>query len=156
MTQMTDDSLGDLSLDSVGSGSGLMDLTRESDDTSLGAEFLDEVYPGEEGGAAAGGGLFEGEGADPAPAAPGAAIVASEPYDGAGSGLVGGLALAMVIALAASIAIVGTALVGSSAANPVAGLGEMFADKLMIVAGALAGFAVLAALIGFVVGKRSD
>lgn len=35
----------DLALDSVGSGSGLLDLTRESDDTSLGAELLDEIYP---------------------------------------------------------------------------------------------------------------
>ncbi len=29
-------------------GSGLLDLQRESDDTSLGAELLDEIYPGEE------------------------------------------------------------------------------------------------------------
>jgi hypothetical protein len=29
----------------VGSGSGLLDLTRESDDTSLGAELLDEISP---------------------------------------------------------------------------------------------------------------
>lgn len=36
----------ELVLDSVGSGSGLLDLTRESDDTSLGAELLDEIYPG--------------------------------------------------------------------------------------------------------------
>jgi hypothetical protein len=35
-----------VSLDSVGSGSGLLDLTRESDDTSLGAELLDEIAPG--------------------------------------------------------------------------------------------------------------
>jgi excisionase family DNA binding protein len=35
-----------LSLEGVGSGSGLLDLTRESDDTSLGAELLDEIYPG--------------------------------------------------------------------------------------------------------------
>ena len=34
----------DLSLEAVGSGSGLLDLTRESDDTSLGAELLEEVY----------------------------------------------------------------------------------------------------------------
>lgn len=31
-----------------GSGSGLLDLTREADDTSLGAELLDEIYPGED------------------------------------------------------------------------------------------------------------
>src|SRR5207248_2496317 len=35
-----------VSLESVGSGSGLLDLTRESDDTSLGAELLDEIAPG--------------------------------------------------------------------------------------------------------------
>jgi len=42
---------GGLGIEGVGSGSGLLDLTRESDDTSLGAELLDEIYPGEpEGG----------------------------------------------------------------------------------------------------------
>lgn len=35
-----------VNLESVGSGSGLLDLTRESDDTSLGAELLDEIQPG--------------------------------------------------------------------------------------------------------------
>ncbi len=34
----------DLPLEGVGSGSGLLDLTKESDDTSLGAELLDEIY----------------------------------------------------------------------------------------------------------------
>ncbi len=68
-TQVTAPSLGDedLALESVGSGSGLLDLTRESDDTSLGAELLDEIYPG--GGeasdakldsAAGSSGVFEG------------------------------------------------------------------------------------------------
>ena len=38
-------------LDSGSSGSGLLDLSREADDTSLGAELLEEIYPGgEEGG----------------------------------------------------------------------------------------------------------
>jgi hypothetical protein len=38
-----------VSLEGVGSGSGLLDLTRESDDTSLGAELLDEIAPGGSG-----------------------------------------------------------------------------------------------------------
>ncbi|MBI1336425.1 MAG: hypothetical protein GC164_05630 [Phycisphaera sp.] len=42
-SQVDDD---ELVLESVGSGSGLLDLTRESDDTSLGAELLEEIYPG--------------------------------------------------------------------------------------------------------------
>ncbi len=62
----TDD---EIAIESVGSGSGLLDLTRESDDTSLGAELLDEIYPGSEsaesgvgasaiGGSALGGSAF--------------------------------------------------------------------------------------------------
>ncbi len=39
---------GGLGLEGVGSGSGLLDLTRESDDTSLGAELLDEMLPADE------------------------------------------------------------------------------------------------------------
>src|SRR3954452_13018129 len=35
-----------VNLEGVGSGSGLLDLTRESDDNSLGAELLDEIAPG--------------------------------------------------------------------------------------------------------------
>jgi hypothetical protein len=34
-----------ISLEGVGSGSGLLDLTRETDDTSLGAALLDEITP---------------------------------------------------------------------------------------------------------------
>jgi hypothetical protein len=53
-TQITaSPSAGDqVSLEGTGSGSGLLDLTREADDTSLGAELLDEIYPGEEEAAA--------------------------------------------------------------------------------------------------------
>jgi len=48
-TQITAPVTGDqVSLEGTGSGSGLLDLTREADDTSLGAELLDEIYPGEE------------------------------------------------------------------------------------------------------------
>jgi hypothetical protein len=39
----------ELNLEGVGSGSGLLDLTRESDDTSLGAEILDDIGPGKGG-----------------------------------------------------------------------------------------------------------
>jgi hypothetical protein len=38
--------VSELASEGVGSGSGLLDLTRESDDTSLGAELLDEIAPG--------------------------------------------------------------------------------------------------------------
>ena len=38
-----------IATEGVGSGSGLLDLTRESDDTSLGAEVLDNIADGMEG-----------------------------------------------------------------------------------------------------------
>jgi hypothetical protein len=38
--------ISEMASEGVGSGSGLLDLTRESDDTSLGAELLDEITPG--------------------------------------------------------------------------------------------------------------
>jgi hypothetical protein len=43
-------SMADLNLEGIGSGSGLLDLTRESDETSLGAELLDEISPAGKGG----------------------------------------------------------------------------------------------------------
>jgi excisionase family DNA binding protein len=47
-THIQDDT-GEIALESLGSsGSGLLDLSRESDDTSLGAELLDEIYPEED------------------------------------------------------------------------------------------------------------
>jgi len=44
-TAVTD--VGGLGIDGIGSGSGILDLTKESDDTSLGAELLDEIYSGD-------------------------------------------------------------------------------------------------------------
>jgi hypothetical protein len=44
-TAVTD--VAGLGIEGVGSGSGILNLTRESDDTSLGAELLEEIYTGE-------------------------------------------------------------------------------------------------------------
>lgn len=41
-TAVTD--IAGLGMDAAGSGSGILDLTRESDDTSLGRELLEEIY----------------------------------------------------------------------------------------------------------------
>src|SRR5689334_18770060 len=43
VTQVTESAPTELSLETVGSGSGLLDLTREADDTSLGQDLLEEV-----------------------------------------------------------------------------------------------------------------
>lgn len=50
-TQIAPDIADQIPLDNESSGSGLLDLSREADDTSLGIELLEEIYPGaEEGG----------------------------------------------------------------------------------------------------------
>jgi hypothetical protein len=52
-TAVTD--VAGMGLEGSGGGSGILDLTRESDDTSLGAELLEEIYT-EDAGAGAGAG----------------------------------------------------------------------------------------------------
>ncbi|TVQ32661.1 MAG: hypothetical protein EA376_04670 [Phycisphaeraceae bacterium] len=159
VTQVSDGGLDDLSLEPVGSGSGLLDLTRESDDTSLGAvDFLEDLSSGDD--SSAGGppsGLFEGgsdEGDVAIPAGAGASpmggMIAAEPYDGAGSGLVGGLAFGSVAALGLGVTIVLLAMLGA-----LGGLATTVADNLWITVGALAGVTLVVGAVGFVLGNRS-
>ena len=166
-TLVTDEpGLDNVNLESFGSGSGLMDLTRESDDTSLGADgLLDELYSGggdqgsSETATAQGDDLFEGAaaaedfgGAPAAGAAAAGAVVAAQPYDGQGSGLAGGLALGMVVALAGGLAMVIMALMGGlpsiASTLDVADLG------VLIPVVALLGATVLFGAIGFVFGGK--
>lgn len=165
VTQMSDDGgLDDLDLDPIGSGSGLMDLTRESDDTSLGAEFLEEVYPGEEGGGVAasaggegeggGGGLFGGEeeiamAGGPAMQLSGTVITA-EPYDGAGSGLAAGLSIGAILALALGL----TAVIFGMMGVGDGGVLSIVTDNFIPVMGGLAGATLLLGIIGWVIGRR--
>lgn len=143
--------------DSGGSGSGLLDLTREADDTSLGANLLDDVYGNQEGeqGGGGGGALFEPAGVasdvSSAGAGGGMMMMVAEPYDGTWSGISGGLALAMVLILGVMTSIVVLAIVGV----PGAGLGALFASNLWMYVGIFAGVAVVFAVIGMVLGKRS-
>jgi len=164
VTQVQEQSLddADFQLDSVGSGSGLLDLTRESDDTSLGAEFLDEIYPGEEGGGGEEGaegaespstGLFEPSGAEEADlggAGPAVAAAPPERIDGPGSGLAAGLSFGAVLALALGMAVVITSMMGVTTGS----ITEMVAGQFWIVIGGIAGVTVLGGLIGFVLGNR--
>jgi excisionase family DNA binding protein len=102
-----------LSLEGVGSGSGLLDLTRESDDTSLGAELLDEIYPGGDqkgdSGIASASGIFEQSSAPDSSGPSGLEHMATTATTGGGnvqevveqadpaSGAFGGLAFASVL-----------------------------------------------------------
>ena len=157
-----DGGIGDVSLESFGSGSGLMDLTRDSDDTGMATEgLLDELYSGDEGGstgtAAAGADLFDGPASSGGdfnfgPQTAGAsAMVAAEPYDGKGSGLAGGLAIGAIVSLLAGVAIVLMGMVGA----PPVDIFETFKQDLMIPVAALLGVTILAGGIGFFIGGKS-
>ena len=158
-TQVGGETLDDeLSLEAVGSGSGLLDLTRESDDTSLGAELLEEVYSSEDNIEipANASGLFEAAGseasADEMRRGPGVAMpMMIEVYDGGGSGLGAGL---LIGAMAAMICVAVMAFVGVSGATP--GLATMFAENLWMYVGGLAGLTVIAGLVGLFLGKASE
>lgn len=151
----------DLSLEAVGSGSGLLDLTRESDDTSLGAELLEEVYSGDENIEipANASGLFEATSAEPAAedvrGRPMAAMpVMVEAYDGSGSGLGAGL---LIGAMAAMICIAIIVFVGVTGATPK--LATMFAsssNSLYIWTGGLLAVTVICGLVGLFLGKASE
>lgn len=151
----------DLTLESVGSGSGLLDLTREADDTSLGADLLEDVYkPDEEGGQSdtqGASGLFESTAAvsDVSAAAaaagmPAIGMIAAEPYDGSWSGIGGGLALGAVLAIAFSLIAVLFGLMGAE--NPFAAL---IATSMWIIVGAFFVVMLICALVGWFLGKRT-
>lgn len=152
-----------VSLEGSGSGSGLLDLTRESDDTSLGAELLDEIYPGEEEVAAKPTpARAEKKKAAPAPEPEPAyeapvpmepmmpvsyhQSAASDPAEGIMSGLLAGALLLLAVA-------------GSVVAGVLQGFvpdyGRWLSDNFYLFLGASAGIMVLALLVGWLLGKAS-
>lgn len=162
VTQITERAPSELSLETVGSGSGLLDMTRESDDTSLGANLLGEVEspaePAADAGAdvGGGGGLFESSSAETetvvgagAAAGAGGLIMMAEPLDPGWSGATGGLALGMVLVsgFAVALAIFGIAAPGS-------GLVKMVAENLWMWVGIAGGALVLPMIVGMLLGRR--
>ena len=149
--------------DKTASGSGgLLDMTREPDDTSLGADLLGDVYGSETMAAQTtaepaitgdGGALFETPGAvmETTETTTTVAMVAAEPYDGTASGWTGGLALGAIVAIgiAAFTLIIG--LTSTAGGGMLTTIGENY----MILVGAAAGLLILFAGVGFVLGKRS-
>ena len=96
------------SIEGVGSGSGLLDLTRESDDTSLGAEVLDHIDMDQ----AVGGIAQEVTEQTPYQPQPEMIVVeqsATENMDAA-SGLFGGMAIGVAVVLLAMMAVALAAL----------------------------------------------
>lgn len=157
-----------LGIDGTGSGSGIMNLTRESDDTSLGADLIDEIYTGDETtsdvemGDATRAGLDEaipeapdGEEVfrpelDPS-AKPKTTTVEVVEYgpDAVSSGLTALMVVAVVVMLVGGLS--GAAMVR----GVVPGIIEQIYDNLMIFAGAAVGVSVIAAGVTYILAKRS-
>lgn len=136
-----------ITLEGVGSGSGLLDLTRESDDTSLGAEVLDHIdveseMPAAEALAAS---VAAPEPAETPMVMETTAPVRVDPMAGLFGGLMGAAALLMLLAGA-----VGLGVMFDKSPSWVQTLG----GQLPIVLGASALVAIIAAVIGYFVGKN--
>ncbi len=161
VTQVTETSAPELAMETAGSGSGLMDLTREADDTSLGADLLEGVKADgstasetrAEDEPAEAGALFE-------TTAPEAEVVGAgspalvhalaEPYDGAWSGITGGVALAMVAVLALTLTLIVFGL-GGMTDSP---LVQMISGNFWAFVGGCAGAVFLFAIVGWMLGRR--
>lgn len=145
-TQITPSLEEQISTEGVGSGSGLLDLTRESDDTSLGAEVLSNIDMGD---------VEQELGvADVVPEAPRstpAAVVelapAEEVSDGP-SGLFGGIAIACA-AVSLLLALVALTAAEGALPNWVAALKE---NAPVVLIGAIVVIAILA-VVGMMMGK---
>jgi hypothetical protein len=157
-----------LGIEGVASGSGLLDLTRESDDTSLGAELLDEIiYPGEDSdmGEATRAGLEEAlPDADAEASAAMAVVIDSDDApvayvrrqrvefapDAVSTGLTGMLFVGMLVMCLAGL----TAAAATQGVWP-AVLNVAY-DKNWIVGAGSLGAAAIAMGVGYFLGKRSE
>ncbi|MGD2108109.1 MAG: helix-turn-helix domain-containing protein [Phycisphaerae bacterium] len=178
-TAVTD--VAGLGLEGTGSGSGILDLTRESDDTSLGSELLEEIYTEEEEekpvapaedeetiemGDATRAGLDEAipeetteedeaeDAAKPAAAPRASGAVVREVVEFGPDPVSAGLSALLVIAIPVML------LGGLAAAALVRGVLpavlETLYSKLMIFAGGALLLAIIAAVLTFFIAKRKS
>jgi len=130
-------------------GSGLLDLTREGDDTSLGAEVLDHIDM-ESGEMPSVESVAEGIGSEMEAMAATAPEPAELPalYDPAAPIFTGIAAAGAILA-----ALLGVLSVGIMAGKSTS-LGDALGDKVMIVTVVAFGLLVVGAVVGMMVGKR--
>jgi len=133
-------------MEGVGSGSGLLDLTRESDDTSLGAEVLDHI---DMEGVGTGMQAHEAEAPAAAPVGQDFAPTYVEELD-AGSGAFSGMIVGTLLVLLVS-AVVAAGL----ASGVVPGIAASLKENIAVVLGGGVAVILAAALIGFLSAKSA-
>lgn len=148
-----------VNLEGVGSGSGLLDLTRENDDTSLGAELKDEInlgrVAGDAGGSSAGASIETMTSSTPLVTPSRAPMAATGPVyveapDAMAPAFAGAALGAALVMLAASTALIG----GVTGAFP-AFVKPLAAYGLWVLAGFGLGVVAIAFVFGLVLGKMS-
>ncbi len=147
---------GEPSLEAMGSGSGLLDLSRERDDTSLGAPVLDEISGG---GSRSGssmapisGGSLGASAASSAAARAGAMPVFVTESD-SGSGFATGMAAASLLLIIPAIYAIAAGAMGAKPTLLHTVLGEKPVPFLYVFgAGILA--AIIVGVVGLIIGKK--
>ena len=151
---------GELSLETVGSGSGLLDLTRENDDSLSGAALIEDAFQNEDdvqlpanasGLFEAAGGVESGGNAVAATGTMAMMPMVVEAYEGSWSGLGVGLMIGAFAALTCTLMIVLVAVTGA-----VPAVATMFAESLPIWGGGLLGVTIILGLVGFFIGRATE
>jgi hypothetical protein len=134
-----------VAIDGVGSGSGLLDLTRESDDTSLGAEVLDHI---DMEGAVGTGLVTEAPPAVATYAAPEVVVAADSAQMDGSSGAFSGIATALMATMLLLGAVTVTAIMGK-----VPDFVQWLSENTIIMMVIIVVLALIGALVGYFVGK---
>lgn len=142
--------------DPAASGSGLLDMTREADDTSLGADLLSDFDMGDgdgstvgEGVGAGGGALFEE--ASSSAGQPVAVMYAEETLEPGPSMAAMFASFGLFLVMAFAFALIVSITTGAGVVMElIEGL------DIMILAGGMAGVVIILGIIGFVVGKMTS
>ncbi len=149
-TQIAPSVTDELSIE--GGGSGLLDMTRESDDTSLGADLLDEIAVessavpvGEEQPPEEEAGVFEGAG----PVVGGAPVAMRVEMVDPLAGLFTGLVISAIIL----IGVAGLAVAGMFAGVLPRLISILASNMLYTIIGSI-GIAVVGLIVGYLVGKK--
>ncbi len=142
-------SLEDQISEGASSGSGLLDLTRESDDTSLGAEVLDNINVESGIGAGLDTGMPVTPYAQASEQTPAAIVNVVEPVD-PNAGLFAGFTVGCAI-VAMLMGVVTLAVMTETMPDFV----ETMKAQLFIVVGATAGLVVICGVVGLMMGKSA-
>ena len=160
----------DVSLDSFGSGSGLLDLSLQADDTSLGG-ILDEIYtPGGEGkapaAAAAGAAAVEGSAMEVAaeaehiateqfPSTPSPAVLAAQMYaEPEPDAMSNAMGIMLFIPLLAILYTIVVAAAGSNVAPSAMSIVKSVKGLIWYIAGGMAAASILISVVGAMLGRE--